>query len=139
MSKYGNKKVIVNGEKFVSKLEAERYIYLLKKKDEGIVKRIKLQPKFELQPKFSKYGKNYRSITYSPDFEVEYIDGTVIYEDTKGTSTHEGDMKRKMFDYKYSELTLKWISKSVKWGIDGWIDYDELKRLRRKNKKEEKK
>lgn len=139
MNKYGNKKVYVENIKFDSKVEAKYYLYLLKLKEEGLVKNIRLQPKFELQPKFKKYDKGYRAITYTPDFEVEYSDGSIIYIDTKGTSTHEGDMKRKMFDYKYPELTLKWISKSVKWGIDGWIDYDELKRLRKENKKNKEK
>jgi hypothetical protein len=46
----------------------------------------------------------------------------------------DGILKRKMFDYKYPDLTLQWISYSLKDG--GWIQYDELKKLRAKRKKE---
>lgn len=132
MSKYNNKKVEFNGIKFDSLHEAQYYKYLLESKD---VIEIDLQPKFELLPSFTKDNKNHRSITYTPDFKVTYSDGSIVYIDVKGMETQQGNMRRKMFDYKYPELTLKWISKSVKFGVDGWIDYDELKKIRRENKK----
>lgn len=134
-NKYNNKKVEIDGFKFDSKDEAQYYMKLKKDMEKGEIINIELQPRFELQPKFSKYGKNYKAITYTPDFAVTYKCGKVEYIDIKGMSTQQGDMRRKMFDYKYPELTLKWISKSIKFGINGWIDYDELKKIRRDNKK----
>ncbi|APH15854.1 hypothetical protein NPD5_3652 [Clostridium sporogenes] len=29
-----------------------------------------------------------------------------------------------MFDYKYPELKITWIVRSLKYDIDGWIGYD---------------
>lgn len=40
-----------------------------------------------------------------------------------------------MFDYKYPSLKLTWVARSLKYGQDGWINYDELKKLRKENKK----
>lgn len=134
-NKYGNKKIEIDGHKFASKDESEYYLKLNKDLQEGKILDYELQPKFELQPAFKKNGKRYRAITYTLDFGVKQLDGSIEYVDVKGFGTQQGDMRRKMFEYKYPELTLKWVSKSIKFGVDGWIDYDELKKIRRDNKK----
>ncbi|MCC0650730.1 DUF1064 domain-containing protein, partial [Clostridioides sp. ZZV15-6598] len=56
MSKYNNKKTMIDGIKFDSKDEAEYYLYLKDKKAKGEIKDFGLQQKFELQPKFKKFG-----------------------------------------------------------------------------------
>ncbi|MCC0650786.1 DUF1064 domain-containing protein, partial [Clostridioides sp. ZZV15-6598] len=56
MSKYNNKKTTIDGIKFDSKDEAEYYLYLKDKKAKGEIKDFGLQQKFELQPKFKKFG-----------------------------------------------------------------------------------
>ena len=49
MSKFHNKKTIVDGIKFDSEMESHYYIYLKKLKEEGIVLEFELQPKYILQ------------------------------------------------------------------------------------------
>jgi len=47
---------------------------------------------------------------------------------------YPSDLRRKLFDFKYSSTKLTWLSYAKKWG--GWIEFDELKKIRRNNKKE---
>lgn len=134
-SKLKNKKVTVCGIKFDSKAEANYYLYLKAEQQAGRVAGIALQPKIELQPKFDREGKHYKAITYTPDFFVEYSDGRCEYIDVKGTSTQQGELRRKLFLYKM-DIPLRWVAQSNKYSQTGWIDYDELQALRRKARKE---
>lgn len=69
MNKYHNCKVIIDGIKFDSKAEARRYVELKLMEDTGHIKELKLQPKFELQPKYkNNKGETIRAITYKADF-----------------------------------------------------------------------
>lgn len=135
-AKYKNKKIEIDGIEFPSKLEAEYYEYLKKRKERKEIKDFTLQRKFILQPSYKKYGKTIRAITYSVDFSITNLDDSVEHIDTKGMGTKDGELKRKMFDYLYPSETLKWISKSIKYGDEnGWIEYDKLKKLRAGAKK----
>ena len=134
-NKLKNEKVVYNGIVFDSKAERDYYIYLLSIKDkEGIVN-IVLQPKLELLPKFERFSIKYRAITYSPDFLIEYDNGNKVYIDVKGFSTQQGIMRRKLFAYIVKDIPLQWIAQSKKYSKTGWIDYDELQKIRRENKK----
>lgn len=134
MGKYGNKKVDYNGIKFDSQDELDYYLFLLDMQSKGILKIIALQPRVELLPKFTKHGKKYPAITYTPDFLVEYEDGRRVYLDYKGMETQQGNMRRKMFAYACDD-ELIWITKSKKYSATGFINYDELKKIRSNNKK----
>lgn len=133
-SKYGNKNVEHDGIKFDSQDEMEYYLFLLDMQSKGILKIIELQPRIELLAKFTKHGKKYPAITYTPDFLVEYEDGRRVYLDYKGMETQQGNMRRKMFA-SVCDDELIWITKSKKYSETGFINYDELKRLRKDNKK----
>lgn len=135
MSKYKNKKVVVDGVKFDSKHEGEYYLYLKRLKEEGKIKDFGLQYKFELQPSFKKYGKTHRAITYTVDFAIYHNNGDVEYVDVKGMETQQGIMRKKMFDYLFDEK-LTWVQRSIKYGDEnGWINYDDLKKKRKLAKK----
>ncbi|NFC47382.1 DUF1064 domain-containing protein [Clostridium botulinum] len=134
-SKYGAKKIVIDGITFDSKDEGKYYLYLKELKAKDKISNFEQQPKYELQPSFKKYGKTYRAITYAPDFLIYHLDGSEELIDVKGTETQQGNMRRKMFDYKYPDLKLTWISRSLKYSSTGWIEYDELKKIRRENKK----
>lgn len=108
-SKYSNKKTTVDGITFDSKKEAEYYcqLKLLKKAEE--IKDFGLQPRYELQPTFKKNGTTHRSITYVADFVIVNNDGTTEVIDVKGVETQTFKIKKKLFEYKYPEKTLKVI------------------------------
>lgn len=134
-SKYKNKKIVIDGITFDSKDESYYYQYLLKLKAEGKIINFELQPKYELQPAFQKNGKKYRPIYYVADFLVYHNDGSEEVIDIKGMAVPVALLKRKEFDYHYPELKLTWLVRNLKYGIDGWIEYDALKSIRSKNKK----
>lgn len=134
MSKYKSQKIVIDGIAFDSKDEGKFYEYLKSLKAKDKILNFELQPKYILQPTFEKDGQTYRAITYSPDFLIYHIDGSEELIDIKGMSTQQGEMRRKMFNYKYPNLRLTWVSRSIKYGTDGWIKYDKLKKIRRENK-----
>ena len=107
MSKYGSKKVVIDGITFDSKREGNRYVELKLLERCGKIKDLKLQPKFELQPSFKKNGRTIRAITYVADFtyfDLETMRNVV--EDVKGFKTKEYILKKKMFEFNFPELTI---------------------------------
>lgn len=95
-SKYGAKKTEIDGIKFDSKLEANRYMQLKFLEEVGKIKELRLQQEFELQPKFKdKEGKTIRAINYIADFTYYNDKGEFIVEDTKGFETKEFKLKQK--------------------------------------------
>ena len=120
---------------FASELEMKFYRdYLLPLKEQGIIEKIILQPVYVLQEKYTKQGKTILPIKYVGDFEVFFSDGRVITYDPKGFASQEAILRRKIFDKIFPEKTLIWISWSSCDG--GWTDYDTLKKMRAKRKKE---
>ena len=115
MRKYHNIKISVDGIKFDSKLEAERYAQLKMMERAGVIRDLELQPEYELIPSFRKNGKTWRKTVYKADFR--YIlaenDKTII-EDVKGSTAVITDvfrLKQKLFEYKYPELTIKIVTR----------------------------
>ena len=112
---------------FPSKAEALRYLDLKRLKDAGIVKDIELQPSFVLRPAYWKCchdvisnpaskgichfcGNKMKKIpawTYRADFRITYADGHVDIEDVKGFETEMFREKKRQFEYRYPELSLK--------------------------------
>ena len=119
---------------FHSKNEAKYYLHLKQLHTDGIVQSFEMQTKYELQPSFRKNGKLHRAITYITDFVVHYADGHTEVIDVKGMETTDFKIKKKLFEYRYPELSLKCVTYSK---IDGgWIELDDLKKARAKRKKE---
>lgn len=89
-SKYGNKKIEIDGKKFDSKLEL--YCY-------NMLKQLKIPFEFQkkevLMGSFRYNGKAVREITLTVDFVAEYKQ-IKYYIDTKGFATEVSKMKYKM-------------------------------------------
>jgi len=136
-SKYNSKKIEIDNFKFDSADESKYYLYLKDKKERGEVLYFLLQPKYILIPKFVYFEEKRRELTYTADFLVYYPDGTFEAIDIKGFSSQQGDIRRKLFEYKFPNEKLTWITRNFKHGDkDGWIGTDELKKIRAKNKRE---
>lgn len=111
-SKYGNRKTEIDGIVFDSKREARRYTILKAMLSAGEISDLKCQPKFELQPAYTRRGKKVRAITYKPDFSyIRTADGAHVVEDVKSsdgkaTITQASRLRMKMFEYKYPEIEL---------------------------------
>lgn len=108
MSKYNNKKVIVEDYIFDSIQESRRYKELKLLERAGKIQNLELQPHFLLQDSFRKNGKTFRKIEYIADFK--YIEnGKTIVEDVKGIQTEVFKIKHKIFEKIYPELELRII------------------------------
>jgi hypothetical protein len=109
---YGHERkprVEIDGIKFASPGEAERYLELKIRIAKGENIDVFLQPKYELQPKFRKNGVLFRPIVYIADFMIVHRDGHVEIEDVKGWggyTTPEFKLKRKIFEFKFPEYSL---------------------------------
>ena len=104
--KYRNKITLFDGIKFHSKREAERYRELMLQQKVGAISELQLQPRFELQPSFEKGGTKYASISYYADFSY-ILDEELIIEDVKGVETDVFKIKRRLFEHRYPELTIR--------------------------------
>ena len=101
-NKYKNKKVVVDGIKFDSKKEANRYLELKLMEDNDYIKDLELQKKFELIPKYEINGRKVRAMNYICDFYYyDVLNKKYIVEDVKGMKTQVYKLKKKMFEYKY--------------------------------------
>lgn len=117
--KYHNKKTVIDGIKFDSKLEAERYAQLKILERAGFIRDLELQPEYELIPSFRKNGKTWRKTVYKADFRyISCEDDSYIIEDVKGSISVITDvfrLKQKLFEYKYPEFTICIVtSKDIK-------------------------
>lgn len=109
-NKYHNEIIEVDGEKIDSKKEYERYKELKLLENQGIIKDLRRQVRFELQPSYKKNGKLVRGIYYIADFVyIDTFKGQKIVEDTKGYRTEIYKLKKKIFEYVYKDLEIKEI------------------------------
>lgn len=98
MSKYHNKKVEIDGIKFDSRKEGERYLELKLLLKAGKIRDLQLQVEFELIPKQA--GE--QACKYKADFVYHMADtGKMIVEDVKGLRTREYIIKRKLMLWRY--------------------------------------
>lgn len=100
VSKYKNRKTVVDGIEFDSKKEANRYQELLLLQKSGIITDLKRQVPYTLVPVFNLNKKRYRSMIYIADF-VYKENGKEIVEDTKGYRTEVYKIKKKLMAYIY--------------------------------------
>lgn len=98
----------------------------------GTLKDYNLQVKYLLQPSFKYMGQTIREINYISDFDIYYSDGNFQVVDTKGMATADAKIKAKLFKFKYPTINFKWMSYTKS---TDWVEYDQLQKIRRENKK----
>lgn len=111
LNKYQNQKITLDGITFDSRLEAARYCELKLMARGGYIRNLQLQKPFELVPAFTKNKKKYRPITYVADFVYEdALTGDTVVEDTKGCKTEVYLLKKKLFEYRFPDLTIREVT-----------------------------
>ncbi len=90
-SKYGNKRVTLDGINLKSKLESSYYMHLQLLKKAGEVEYFLRQIPFYLPG----------NVRYVCDFQVFTTDGRVIYVDVKGVETNMFKLKKKQVEALY--------------------------------------
>ena len=107
--KYGNRHVTIDNIRFDSLAEADRYQQLKLMEQAGAISDLRLQPRYELQRAFTDNdGIKHRAIVYVADFEYRE-NGLRVTEDVKGKATKEYLIKKKLFLFKYFDLTFREI------------------------------
>lgn len=99
-NKYGNRKVVLDGKRFDSKKEAQRYQELITLQRSGWISGLECQKRFELIP-VQKDGDGKiieNKCVYVADFCYQQ-DGKTIVEDVKGVKTDVYIIKRKLMLY----------------------------------------
>jgi hypothetical protein len=101
VSKYGNKKTVVDGVAYDSAKEARRGAELRLLERAGLITDLCRQVKFELLPAQRRNGKLIeRPVNYVADF-VYRENGEEVVEDVKGLRTKEYVIKRKLMLWQY--------------------------------------
>jgi len=90
-NKFNAKKVVVDNIKFDSIKESMRYLQLKILKASGEVKDFIMQYPFKCKS----------GIKYICDFRVEWKNGEVTYEDTKGVLTAVFKLKKKLVEHEF--------------------------------------
>ena len=96
-NKYNAKKTVIDDQKFDSKKEAQRYVFLKGAQESGSIRNLQRQTRFELEPPVvEQYEEQLktktvikertiqRGIYYTCDFQYEK-DGEVVVEDVKSS------------------------------------------------------
>lgn len=134
-SKYGAEKITTDGIRFDSKVESQYYEYLKELKYKEKIFNFELQPRYTICPPFEKDGRKYRRIEYVADFLIYHLDNTLEVIDIKGMPTEAAKLKAKLFNYNYPSLKLTWLVRNIKYGKDGWLEYEENEKRKRRNKR----
>lgn len=111
MSKYRNKKTIVDNIEFSSKKEAGKFLELKDLEQKGHIKDLRLQVPFILQEGYTIDNKKIRPIIYVADFVyMENLNGDIpmwkeVVADVKASAKYQTEvykLKKKIFEYKYN-------------------------------------
>ncbi|MFH1739139.1 MAG: DUF1064 domain-containing protein [bacterium] len=97
--KYGACATVIDGIRFASKREAERYAELKLLERMNIIQDLFIQPRFRMPPGFA----------YVADFQYTDANGQSIVEDVKGVETPVFKLKRKCLEYFYPKVRLEII------------------------------
>lgn len=121
---YGTKaEYYYNWIKFRSETEIRRYKFLMSLQLCKLITSFEYEPeKFLLIDTLRYDGVTYKMITYTPDFKITTIDGSIIYEDTKSVATAKDKtykVKKRLFIEKY----ILWTTLSFKEVLDSEDNY----------------
>lgn len=116
--KYRNKRVMIDGIRFDSKAEGDRYLALKAMQAVGAIQSLRMQVPFLLIPRQRRDdGVAERECRYLADFVYLVGDKTIV-EDVKGVRTAEYIMKRKLmlsvFGVSVQEVGVKKNSARIK-------------------------
>ena len=104
LNKFNAQRADAFGIVFDSQKERDYFLFLKGEEQKGKIKKIQLQPNYELLPaqlveQANGRKKQYAPITYTPDFFVEWKDGRKEIIEVKGFKTEPYRMRKKMLLY----------------------------------------
>lgn len=112
--KFGNKPTIVNGIKFASRLESERFQQLRLLEQAGEISGLMLQVEFQILKGWTnpETGERIKSRHYVADFVYhDRSTGRFVIEDTKGMETAEFRLKWDYMRSQYPEYEFRKVTR----------------------------
>ena len=103
-SKYGNRRSYVYGLSFHSFHEACRYIELVEKLEQGLIRGLKTQPTFKLTAHGEEICRYKADFQYEQEVNGEWV---TVVEDVKGSLTDVYKIKQKWFLAQYKEYLFR--------------------------------
>ncbi|WP_051575119.1 DUF1064 domain-containing protein [Sporolactobacillus terrae] len=135
-NKYNAKQTTYNGVRYDSRMEAQFAAHLDKQLKAGEIDKIVRQPHYVvLDAGETEYGVKYNKVIYTPDFLVTYQDGHQEAIEVKGKETRDYLVRKKLFYSAFPWIPLKVVTYTKR---TGWIELDELKKLRAERRKAKK-
>ena len=114
--KYHAKKTVIDGIKFSSKLEADRFLQLkmLSQTEPPLISDLELQPEFQISEGYidPETGEKHKNVFYVGDFK--YVDNEThktIVEDTKGVETDAFKLKWKLVQKRYKQIEFRKLTR----------------------------
>jgi len=127
------------GEQYDSMDEIHYLMHLQKLKASGEILNYERGEKCILIPKFvDNSGKTILPITYTPDFLIYHLDGSLEYIEIKGYMMEDAALKVKLFKYSLLGTGIRFtiLTRNLKHGDEsGFIEYDKLKKIRSANRR----
>lgn len=139
LTEKGKRDRTYQGILYDSKSEMQFYIEFIEPMiKSGEIIKVERQVTYILQDGFTNFeGKKILPIKYKSDFNCTYKNNHLVVFDVKGKADNLSKLKRKLMWKKYPDLDFKFVGRSL---IDGgWLEYDELCKLRKERKKSKKK
>ena len=110
VTKYKAKPTVIDGVRFASKAEADRYCYLRLLLQAGKISNLELQPKYTIKingEKICDYVADFRYFT--PNNGPQDQVGHLVVEDVKGTKTPVYRLKKKLVEALYPGVKIEEI------------------------------
>ena len=110
MTKYNAVSCVIDGVRFASKAEAERYCELRLLLRAGEIENLEMQPKYPITLngiKIATYIADFRYVSRKQGPQGQ--DGHVVVEDVKGTKTPVYRLKKKLVEALYSGVKIEEI------------------------------
>lgn len=104
-SKYKAKKVVINGISFDSKIEGQRYMFLMEQQKKGLISNLACQEVFDICVEGTSV------CSYISDFTYNLSSGEKVVEDVKGMKTPVYRLKKKLLKV-CSGIAIKEVNKT---------------------------
>lgn len=137
-TKKGKKERTLNGIVYDSKTEMLFVTeWILPKLEAKEIISWERQVPYILQEGFIDYqGKKVLAIKYIADFKITWANNSETVIDVKGCPDSVAKIKKKLLMHKYRYMDYRWYCRNIKRG--GWLEYDDLERLKREEKRKQK-
>ena len=132
-SKFHSIKAVINNIQFDSLNESRYYIEVLNGIKNKKIKSYELQKPYELIPAYTKNGHKIRKMEYLADFVLKMTDGSTKVVDVKGVETDVFKLKKKLFEYKYPDLSIECVRYIN--SLSCWMTLKEYKDFKKQNRK----